>query len=63
MMYFRFETITDIDLMFTDNQAFLHQVKNELFSNEEIIETAKKKMKEIFGASKDYEFLDWSMPR
>lgn len=33
------------------------------FTNEEIIETAKKKMKEIFGASKDYEHLDWSMPR
>jgi hypothetical protein len=33
------------------------------FTNEEIIETAKKKMKDIFGASKDYEYLDWSMPR
>ena len=36
---------------------------NQKFTNEEIIETAKKKMKEIFGASKDYEYLDWSMPR
>ena len=33
------------------------------FTNEEIIETAKKKMKDIFGASKDYEYLDWSMSR
>ena len=36
---------------------------NQKFTNEEIIETAKKRMKEIFGASKDYEYLDWSMPR
>ena len=33
------------------------------FTNEEIIETAKKKMKDIFGASKDFEYLDWSIPR
>ena len=36
---------------------------NQKFTNEEIIETAKEKMKEIFGASNDYSYLDWSMPR
>jgi hypothetical protein len=36
---------------------------NQKFTNEEIINAAKKKMKEIFGASKDYEYQDWSMPR
>jgi hypothetical protein len=36
---------------------------NQKFTNEEIINVAKKKMKEIFGASKDYEYQDWAMPR
>lgn len=36
---------------------------NQKFTNEEIIEAAKSKMKEIFGASKDYEYQDWAMKR
>lgn len=51
-----------LKMAITGMKAYAYD-NNQKFTNEEIIETAKKKMKEIFGASKDYEFLDWSMPR
>ena len=36
---------------------------NQNFGSEEVLEYAKKKMKEIFGASKDFEYQDWAMKR
>ena len=51
-----------LKMAITGMKAYAYD-NNQKFTNEEIINVAKKKMKEIFGASKDYEYLDWSMPR
>ena len=51
-----------LKMAITGMKAYAYD-NNQKFTNEEIINAAKKKMKEIFGASKDYEYLDWSMPR
>ena len=51
-----------LKMVVTGMKAYAYD-NGQKFTNEEIIETAKKKMTDIFGASKDYEYLDWSMPR
>ena len=51
-----------LKMAITGMKAYAYD-NNQKFTNEEIINVAKKKMKEIFGASKDFEYLDWSMPR
>ena len=51
-----------IKMAITGMKAYAYD-NGQKFTNEEILETAKKKMKEIFGASKDFEYQDWVMPR
>ena len=51
-----------IKMAVTGMKAYAYD-NNQNFTAEEIIETAKKKMEEIFGASKDFDFQDWIMPR